>query len=220
MLNLVDVHDVELKHRLSKGWAKFMTFKKELCDKSLPIDNRVKLFNATVTPTVLYGCGTWAMTTAREDKLRTAQRRMLRMMLGRARQVVNVSDSTTDSSYSDNGGDAEETQEEPLVESWVAWVKRVTEEAENILKKLDIPDWVQLQRRTKWTWAGHVARYRDGRWTRNILEYLPVGRRAKQRPITRWDDGLDAMVKKIVGRHVPGGSWMTTAKREKSGQNW
>ena len=67
-------------------WAKFMSHKKELCGRCYPLRDRLKLFNATVTPTVLYGCGSWTMTKEREQQLRTAQRKMLRWIVGVGRQ--------------------------------------------------------------------------------------------------------------------------------------
>ncbi len=47
------------------------------------------------------------------------------------------------------------------------------------------------QRRRKWRWAGHVARRDDGRWTRWMLGWEPVGRyRTPGRPVARWEDSL------------------------------
>ena len=57
LLNIVNLHDVELDHRIKQGWKKFMTQKEMLCGKAYPLRDRLRLFNATVTPTVLYGCG-------------------------------------------------------------------------------------------------------------------------------------------------------------------
>ena len=48
----------------------------------------MRLFGKVITPTVLYGCATWTMTAERDTKLRSAQRKMLRKILGKGRQKV------------------------------------------------------------------------------------------------------------------------------------
>ena len=60
-------HDAEIDNRISSGWAAFGKFKNELCCRHYPLKRRLQLFDATVTATVLYGSGTWAMTKNREQ---------------------------------------------------------------------------------------------------------------------------------------------------------
>ena len=79
LLGFQDYHDSEIKHRIAKGWAKFHRFKEDLCCRHYPLKDRMRLFNAIITPTVLYGSSTWTMTKDRERRLQTAQR----MMIGR-----------------------------------------------------------------------------------------------------------------------------------------
>ena len=62
-------------------------------------------------------------------------------------------------------------------------------------------------RRRKWRWIGHVARRRDGRWTRWMLGWQPLrGYRAPGRPVTRWED---SWVNFMRGR---GQSWLQLAE--------
>ena len=59
------------------------------------------------------------------------------------------------------------------------------------IDKGKLVDCVQEQRRRKWRWAGHVARRKDGRWTRWMLDWQPLrGLRAPGRQVTRWEDSL------------------------------
>lgn len=52
--------------------------------------------------------------------------------------------------------------------------------------------------RGKWDYAGHLARIKDGRWNRRILQWRPWnGHRSRGRPITRWYDDI----KKTAGLH-------------------
>ena len=190
-LNLKSPHETEINHRVSRAWCKFGQYKKELMSKAYPLSDRLRLFNAVVTPTVLYGSGAWVMTKAREQKLRTAQRRMLRSILGKGRaklQPEHVDDEESSQSCSLASSDGTEA-----VESWVEWIKRVTADAEVAMEKVGIPDWVEEQHKIKWRWCGHVCRSEDGRWSRKILEWTPqTGHRNQGRPYCRWSDDVDA----------------------------
>ena len=69
--------------------------------------DRLMLFNATVTPTVLYGCGCWVMIDARERKLRTTQRRMLRWIVGVGRRkATSHEDDESVNKELEEGGEA------------------------------------------------------------------------------------------------------------------
>ena len=87
-LALVDFHDVELQNRINRGWAKFNSLKSELTCQHYPLKDRLRLFEACVTPSVLYSCGTWTMNAERERLVRTAQQRMLRKIVRVGRRVA------------------------------------------------------------------------------------------------------------------------------------
>lgn len=63
--------------------GKFAIYKEALTNKQVAFKKRVALMDAVVTLTVLYGSGCWTMLLERETMAQTAQRRMLRMMLGK-----------------------------------------------------------------------------------------------------------------------------------------
>ena len=74
------------------------------------------------------------MTRELEQRLRSTQRRMLRLILGKGRMISN---SPQDSSESDSTGASESTSdldEEEHLESWVDWLKRTTAEAVEALQ--------------------------------------------------------------------------------------
>ncbi|KAK2167527.1 hypothetical protein NP493_1271g01001 [Ridgeia piscesae] len=51
---------------------------------------------------------------------------------------------------------------------------------------------IEQVRRRKWTWAGHVSRIRDNRWTLHITNWKPYERkRPRGRPVRRCRDELD-----------------------------
>ena len=42
----------------------------------------------------------------------------------------------------------------------------------------------------KWSWAGHIARRTDGRWTKTIMNWKPPTTRPRGRPPERWTNGI------------------------------
>ena len=164
-----EAEDREVEHRIGRGWAKFAVYKGELCDRRYSLLHRLKLFDAVISPTVLYGAGTWTMTVAREKRLRAAQRLMLGKMLkigrkakraggGNERERSGADDeeedggssstSTTESSdggehgADDEEGEAGGEEEKKEEETWVEWMIRTAEVATDAMQKAKIPDWV------------------------------------------------------------------------------
>ena len=167
-LSLDFMHETELENRIRAGWASFHKHKAELCTKTYCLPDRLRLFNAVVTPVVLYACSTWALKTGMERQLRTAWRRMLRYVFGIHR--LNAADGSP--------------------EPWVEFVQRAAHKVEELALKFGIESWVEQQRRRKWRFAGRLARLDDGRWSKIVLNWTPAGVRNQQRPRTRWADQL------------------------------
>ena len=190
LLNLCEPNDVEINFRIQRAWAKFAIYKSELTDKHYSLFQRLRLFNAVVTPTVLYGASSWAMTAAREQTLRTAQRKMIRSILGQGRKIIPKSSIDSSSTSAAEEDEEEEMDEGETLESWVQWKQRTTREALQIIDKIGIPDWADEQRRRLWRWAGHVARRTDGRWTKQVAYWVPSNNRTRGHPRRRWEDVL------------------------------
>ena len=107
----------------------------------------------------------------------------------------NSSTSTSSSSSGEEEAEEEEEEEEEedeeTTESWTEWIQRVTTLAVDAARKAGVVDWVEEQRRREWRWAGHVSRRDDGRWSRRLLDWEPLGgRRSWGRPLIRWEDAL------------------------------
>ena len=216
------LHDSEIEARLDKAWKKFFVWKSELCAKHISLASRLKLFAAVVTPTFLYGAGTWALTSVRENRIRGAQRRMLRWILGSGRRLVQaeVSEETGDCPASDDSScsassiepepDAVEGEGDMKQEDWVDWIKRTTQVAEEHFKRAGLEDWVTAARRKYWRWAGHLARRDDGRWSSRLLSWSPSGRRSRGHPCKRWSSDLDEFFRLLDGS--PRGCWPHVAQ--------
>eukprot|EP00973_Karenia_brevis_P095152 12425919-Karenia_brevis.AAC.1 len=144
----------------------YPNLRQELTDKSISLHLRLKLFNAVITPTVLYGCSSWVMTCTREASLRSAQMQMLRKIIGRKR-------------IKEPHGD---------LETWVAWVQRVTEEARQAMDTHSVPDWVDVQRLRKQLWKDRLEDMHANKWAKQVFDWTAVGWRARGHPRARCAD--------------------------------
>ena len=64
-------HETEISNRIAAGWSAFMKSRTELCSKQCSLHVRARLFEAVVTPCVMYGCAAWTLTEALEKQLHT-----------------------------------------------------------------------------------------------------------------------------------------------------
>ena len=140
----------------------------ELTDKAIPLHLRLKLFHSVVTPTVLYGCGSWVMTSTREAKFKSAQFKMLRAVLGPKRI------------YKPNGD----------LETWVEWVQRATDEARTAMEIYKVPTWINEPSSRLRNWSERLGQMSTERWARRVLQWSPDGCRRHGRPCSRWSDQL------------------------------
>jgi len=176
---------IELRNRISAGWAAFHKHKAELCCKFYRLRDRVKLFDAVVTPAVLYGSSTWALTQSMEKHLKTARRRMLRYVFRIHRQRGPAPDFE--------------------LEDWVGFVRNAAQKVDKIADSMGMESWIRLHRLRKWHFAGKLARQCDHRWSQQVVSWRPnegFGRSAGA-PKTRWADQLEKFA---------GGDWMTLAQ--------
>ena len=55
-----------------------------------------------------------------------------------------------------------------------------------------IIDIIYTVRKMKWSWAGHINRLKDDRWTSRVTTWRPYDKKRRQgRPAKRWRDDLD-----------------------------
>ena len=211
------LHEDELDCRLRSGWAKFTQHKQELAGKSYSLNDRLRFFNAVITPTVLYGAECWTMTKTMDGMLQRTQRRMLRIILGQGRRRLHMTAHELTSSGSDvqsNKGQDEEQQAnesdedvEDHLEPWVEWIRRVTHSVEASLRRLDIKSWVEQARMKKWRWAEKMwTGAEDEKWSK--ISFLwnpqihydapkPSTRRRAARPNTRWLDDIVKITQEV-----------------------
>ena len=71
----------EIKNRLKAAWAAFHKYRQELTSKDHRLCRRLRLFGMVITPALTYASGTWALTLKHEKMIKTAQRKMLRLIV-------------------------------------------------------------------------------------------------------------------------------------------
>ena len=71
----------EIKDRLKAAWAAFHKYRQELTSKDYRLCHRQRFFNMVVTPTMTYVSSTWTLTLKHEKMIKTAQRKMLRLII-------------------------------------------------------------------------------------------------------------------------------------------
>ena len=76
-----DQETEEVKNRLKAAWAAFHKYRQELTSKGYRLCHRLRLFNMVITPTMTYASDTWTLTQKHEKMIKTAQRKMLRLII-------------------------------------------------------------------------------------------------------------------------------------------
>jgi len=160
-----------LSHRLSCAWFKFHSLQQTLTNKNVPISLKLKLFNATVTPTILYSLTTTLLTKTQLVKLDIAQRKMLRRMVGWV-----ISDDDT----------------------WEDAGRRMKARLEGALMRYPIPDWSLQRNRNRERIMTRVAKDLCPELVSAAITWQPaempiievdvMPHRNRGKPRQRWDD--------------------------------
>ena len=76
----------EITQRVSAAWRNWKRCSGVLCDRSMPVKLKGKVYKTEVRPALLYGAETWATTRGQEARLEVNEMRMLRWMCGETRR--------------------------------------------------------------------------------------------------------------------------------------
>ena len=82
-----DQETEEVKNRLKAAWAAFHKYRQELTSKGYRLCHRLRLFNMVITPTLTNASGAWTLTQKHEKMIKTAQRKMLRLIILTKRKI-------------------------------------------------------------------------------------------------------------------------------------
>ena len=74
-----------------------------------------------------------------------------------------------------------------------------------VREKTKVIDIISNVRKMKWSWAGHINRLKDDRWTTRVTTWRPYDKKIRQgRPAKRWRDDLDTYLSDTI--------WQRTAQ--------
>eukprot|EP00439_Symbiodinium_sp_Y106_P021532 s2262_g2.t1 len=109
--SLTQCHVVEFNHQVQLEWNKLHRHRRVLIDKHVSIQLRMKFFDAVVTPMMLLGLHTWALTDMHLCK-ESIQRWMLRSMVDGSDDDLATAPTTVRSGASPTTGASESAYDE------------------------------------------------------------------------------------------------------------
>ena len=159
----------------------------------------------------------WTLTKQLVTKLQSAQRRMLRLIIGTPRRRQN-NDNTT--RISNNHGTADNTDthstddvastsshidlepfiqltDDELLEPWPDFMRRATNIAEDAIHKLGVEEWPIIYWKRKRRWTKRISQQDSNRWSQLVTRWEPEvnnprkAARKQARPCKRWDDDIN-----------------------------
>ena len=158
-----------LAHRLKCAWAKFHLFHASLTNKHVNIKLRLRLFDAVVTPSALYGLAPSPLTKHDFETLGITQRKMLRSIVG----WTKLSE-----------------------DEWSDVYRRLRQKIRVATQQQPCQDWMEELQRRKSSLANQLNQDVRSIFTRKVVSWEPAGvqdfavhtlpKRSRGRPRTRW----------------------------------
>ena len=78
--------ETEITKRVGAGWRNWKKCSGVLCDRTMPVKLKGKVYKTVIRPAMLYGAETWATTKRQEKRIKVTEMRMLRWMCGVTRK--------------------------------------------------------------------------------------------------------------------------------------
>ncbi len=198
---------------MASAWGAFTKHKEELTSRRFRLRDRLRLFDAVVSSTVLYGCEVWTLRVDQQRRLRTVQRKMLRMVLNAKRWKLEAT-----SSQESEGAELDEADDTDALEPWSDFLKRTARWTEEQLSKAGQKEWLAVWRERQWKWAGKLMTKDTHKWSSVATLWQPLIHsggprgRAQARPKKRWNqDFVDFMEREFPDRR---GEWHAMARND------
>ena len=148
---------LEIKSRIRLAWATFHKYRQELTSKKYMLKLRLRLFDATVSPTICYAAGTWTQSQEHERMIQSTQRKMQRLIIQTKRkykkiekQVIEheeeegIADKTENCSTDDESGDGQSTKSEDDADSGVTFDEDSEKDIDTIeIEEEDCVDYIR-----------------------------------------------------------------------------
>ena len=150
---------LEIKSRIRAAWATFHKYRQELTSKKYMLKLRLRLFDATVSPTLCYAAGTWTPSREHERMIQSTQRKMLRLIIQTKRKYKKIekhvmehkddegiADKTENCSTDDESGDGQSTKSEDDLDSGVSFDEDSEKDIDTV--EIEEEDWIDYIRRS------------------------------------------------------------------------
>ena len=151
---------IEIKSRIRAAWATFHKYRQELTSQNYMLKHRLRLFDATVSPTICYAVGTWASNKEHERMIQSTQRKMLRLIIQTKRiykkfekQDIEPKDEngqvdiTEMCSTDEESGDGQSTRSKDDVDSEVTLEEDDADEEIDTIE-IEEEDWIEYIKRS------------------------------------------------------------------------
>ena len=164
---------IEFSNRKRAAWASFHKHKSVLLDHNVPLRLRLKYFDASIGPSILFAIAVLPMTKGRLQELDKLQRKMLRRIVG-WRRIEN--------------------------EDWSISMKRMNDRLDQGQRIFYCEPWSIRFARNQWRYIQHLIKAYPLLWARILFKYnaytsddpesdfLP--HRSPGHPRMRWDDHI------------------------------
>ena len=161
---------VEVDHRIQCAWYKFGQYRHVLTNRQISIQLRLKLFDAVVTPTILYGLAALPLSAVLLQELEVVQKKMLRKIVG----WVRIGD-----------------------ESWEVTMRRMKDRVHRALLQRPIMAWTTRIGKTLWklilrikeapneSWIRHSSMWAINELEDPYSDFVPY--RSRGRVCLQWD---------------------------------
>ena len=158
-ISFYEQETTEIKSRIRAAWATFHKYRQVLKFQNYMLKHRLRLFDATVSPTICYAAGTWAPNKEHERMIQSTQRKMLRLIIQTKRICKNIEkqdiepkdenrkvDITEMCSTDNESGDGQSTNTHDDVDSKVTFEDDADEEMDTTA--IEEEDWIEHIKRS------------------------------------------------------------------------
>ena len=188
----------EIKSRIRAAWATFHKYRQKLTSKNHMLNHRLRLFDATVSPTVCYAAGTWAPNKEHDRMIQSTQRKMLRLVVQTKRKYKKIEkqdigpkeengkvDITEMCSTDDESGDGQSTRTQNDVDSEVSFEDDADEEIETTV--IEEEDGIEYIKRSTEDAMERMAHAKIRCWNRTHKKMKwKLAQRITTSPSERW----------------------------------
>ena len=189
---------LEIKSRIRAAWATFHKYRQELTSKKYMLNHRLRLFDATVSPTLCYAAGTWTPSKEHERMIQSTQRKMLRLIIQTKRKYKKIEkqdiepkdekgivDKTENCSTDEESGDGQSTKSEDDVDSGVTFDEDSEKEIDTI--EIEEEDWIDYIKRSTADALDKMERAKIRCWNRTHKKMKwKLALRIATSPSERW----------------------------------